>query len=213
MAFIIALYIILGLLFFLFVLLLIPVNIFAFYEEKLIVRITYAFFTFDLLPRRPKAKKSHPPEPLSDSNASEDKDKDNSKSNASELLDRISDKDFRTTLISALKLTLKFFKKSIHHITIDNLNFNLSIVSGDAAKTAIIYGGISSILYPIFTAVKNYSKCKNFSCNINPGFLLDKSYLNFTLSLNIRPLFPTLYMISLVFGLFRLFLDSKYKKI
>ena len=202
-----AIYIIIGILNFFSVLLFIPVHILLDYEENLNIKVKYSFITFTLLPKSSakKSKKKTKEDPKNDSK----KLKSNDASSKSNVIENIKNKDNIKVIKILIRQCIYFLKKILNHIKIDKLELNAAIVSEDAAKTALMYGTISSVVYPIISFLKNNYKCKLFNCNLKPGFLLNKGYLYFHLNISVMPIVFIYYIIPFLINISKLILDIK----
>lgn len=77
--------------------------------------------------------------------------------------------------IEVLKLSIQntwnLLKSFIMVATIKDFNVNMNIVGEDAADTAIIYGYVNSVIYPIVGAVvSNAQDVKKYNVNLNADF-------------------------------------------
>ncbi len=77
--------------------------------------------------------------------------------------------------IDVLKLSIQntwnLLKSFIKVATVKDLNVNMNIVGEDAADTAIIYGYVNSVIYPIVGAVvSNARDVKKYNVNLNADF-------------------------------------------
>ena len=77
----------------------------------------------------------------------------------------------------------------LKHIKFRKLRFSLWVASGDAAQTAIDYGAVCAVVYPLFSALTTVSDCKIKSINIFAQFNSEKSKVNFSFIVRSRPLF------------------------
>jgi len=80
-----------------------------------------------------------------------------------------------TGFIEVLKLSIQntwnLLKSFIMVATIKDFNVNMNIVGEDAADTAIIYGYVNSVIYPIVGAVvSNAQDVKKYNVNLNADF-------------------------------------------
>ena len=199
-----AIYIIIGILIFFSVLLFIPVHILLDYEENLNIKVKYSFITFTLLPKSSakESKKNTKENPKTDSKKLKSND-------ASSKFNVIKNKDNIKVIKILVRQCIYFLKRILNHIKIDKLELNAAIVSEDAAKTALIYGTISSVIYPIISFLKNNYECKLFNCNLKPGFLLNKGYLYFHLNISVMPIVFISYVIPFLISISKLILDIK----
>lgn len=202
-----AIYIIIGVLIFFIVLLLIPVYISLDYEENLNVKVKYSFITFTLLPKSSIKKSKNNDKKIK--KVDSEKLKPNDNSSKTNIIENIKNKNNTKLIKKFLKQCIYFFKKILNHITIDKLELDVAIVSEDAAKTALMYAIISSVVYPIIGFLKSNYKCKSFDCNLKPGFLLNKGYMYFHLHVNVMPIIFISYVIPFLINVYKLIIDIK----
>lgn len=179
----------------------IPMNILINYEGKLTVSVKYAFFKFKLFPiaSKNKRKKEH--------NQKKQINKKNTKKTKpafSELVNKLGKEKLLKASKSFFKISISFCKKLFSYILINNLNLNLYIGSDDAAKTALVFGGVSSIVQPLFLAIKNSDNCKCCNLDLKPVFSQQNSYFNLNLDFNIKPFFILVCFIPLFINIIKL---------
>ncbi len=93
------------------------------------------------------------------------------------------------TIKQLLIIILKKSRKLLKHIKSDFLDIDYTVVGNDAADTAIKYGYICSIAYPLQSILleKNISKKQNL--NISAGFCSEKSILKLDVRLHVKTIF------------------------
>lgn len=93
------------------------------------------------------------------------------------------------TIKQLLIIILKKSRKLLKHIKSDFLDIDYTVVGNDAADTAIKYGYICSIAYPLQSILleKNISKKQNLS--ISAGFCSEKSILKLDVRLHVKTIF------------------------
>ncbi len=179
------LYILLGLLGLLVLLVLlvlfVPVYARVTYDDELRVRVRVLGVPITLLPSEdePKAEK-----PASKKSAKPSKTK--------ELLGEMS-RSFKQdgvaatlhSLVELARLAGQAVGRVLHSITVDKLDFELTVVDGDVDTTAIRYGQVCSVLYPAFTAIAGAIKVRKRALRIEPNFLMDKSTVRADVRLHI----------------------------
>lgn len=78
---------------------------------------------------------------------------------------------FLEVLKLSIQNTWNLLKSFIMVATIKDFNVNMNIVGEDAADTAIIYGYVNSVIYPIVGAVvSNARDVKKYNVNLNADF-------------------------------------------
>ena len=102
---------------------------------------------------------------------------------------------FFGSVLNPLKRFLKFIK-------FKNIKVSLSVAGEDAAKTAIDYGIVCSIVYPVLSLFDSILNVKYKSIDIRSDFEGKKSSFNFELSIKISLIF------ILIFG-YKIFKEYK----
>lgn len=191
-------------------------NILINYEETLTVRIKYVFMTFTLFPQPPKNKKKKRIFQRLRKKSSSQENKDipktqstKDKKSFSELTNEISKKKLIKASKTFFKIVISFLKKVFHSTLIKNLDLRIYISSDDAAKTALIFSGVASIINPLFLAVKNSDNCEHSSLDLKPIFSREKSYFSCNCNFAIKPLSILLCVIPLLINTIKLIYDIK----
>ena len=146
----------------LFVLCALPLSIELLYESKLTVNIKYAGIKW-LKNKKAKQKK-----------VAKNKTKNSTKNQNEGFLKKIYNQkgtigtvryisNIITIVFKRLLWLAKRFKLKI-------FNFDLTIATDDAANTAIQYGEVCSVLYPLFSIIQSTFNVKSKSININADF-------------------------------------------
>ena len=73
-------------------------------------------------------------------------------------------------LLDAIKTFFTNFKRFIKHIVFKNINFDLTVGSDEAAKTAILYGGFCTILSSLVTLLSNSHNFKPSNISVKTDF-------------------------------------------
>lgn len=158
------------------------------------------FFKFKLYPKKKKIDKKQKKcdnvqyEKIKDKKTDVVDKKDKKNDNVLKNLNLL--KEF----ITPLKKYLIRIKRGLF---IDDLNFVYSIVKDDAAQTAIFYGRISTVFYPLLAMVSELFTVNIKYIRVYPDFFHDKSHFNSSFKLKVkiyRLLFPT---IALLFGVLK----------
>lgn len=164
------LYIILGILLFLFLLTLVPIGIDARYRNRLYCVLKIGFVKIRLLPEKSKNKNKKPAQP---------KKSEKSKKEKKEKKEEFSFKKFFqengvSGLINILKKILSLatgaLKDVFSHIIIKELSVDITAGGEDAADTALNYGHICSAVYPAVSLLTQICKCRDFRVLVNPDF-------------------------------------------
>ncbi len=171
------LYILLGVLVLLVFLLIMPIRLRASYEDSAFVSVSYLFLKFQLLPKKPKKDKKKAGKKGMKSKAEAQPDT-KPKKKLSEKLREVSD---------GVSLAADAAGRLIKSIKIKKLYLNIDIGTPDAADTAIEYGAVSAVLYPVCGLI--FSRCrvdeKKFKANINARYDLEESGVSFKADISI----------------------------
>lgn len=97
-----------------------------------------------------------------------------------------------------------FLKPIFTHITIKDLDMNITVAFEDAADTAIRYGYACAGIYPSLAALLNIFKYKKYNVNIAPDFDKKKPEIDLTVKITLVPWF-------VLFGAVHAFVD--YQKL
>lgn len=84
--------------------------------------------------------------------------------------------DIARTIINKL-LTRAYYKR---------FYLDFRIAENDASKTAMLYGKLNAIIYPLAALIYNNKKVKDMSIHIQPDFLSEKSIYNIDILLYTR---------------------------
>lgn len=182
------LYILLGILLVIFLLLLMPVNLKASYNEDFRCSLKIGFIKISLYPQKPKKKKKKKKQKKADEEQKGEKKKESliKEKGISWLFDLI--KKIADLAVGALK---DFFR----HIIVKKLMLSISIAGNDAADTAVKYGYCCSAVYPAFGIIVGAVKCKSYGVDISPNFEEKaKSAVNMELEAKIK----ILWLLALV---------------
>ncbi len=191
----IVLYIILAFLLALTVVLFLPLGVDLQFKDQFLYKVKFVGI---ILYPRPNKSKIEPKEDKSDK-----KTQDNADSFFENLRKKIG-------FVGALKEIFGFFadcfvpfKRFLNFVKFKNVNFNLSVAGSDSAMTAIEYGAVCSVVYPVLSLFKSLANVKYKKIDIKSDFEGKKSVFSFSLKLRV----PLVFV--LIFG-FRIF--KEYKK-
>lgn len=179
----IALYIILGIAFLVFILLFSDVSFVLKYDKEFSFRVKYLFLSLDA----EKISKLIPQKETEHKEIEEVKKKYKSQKGVIELIVYIVD-----IIKAALREFLRYAKLKICYI-------NVSIATDDAAKTALVYGAVSGVIYTVleffdtFLMInKNYKKI-----SVIPDFSSETSTANVKIILKLKPIHALLALMHL----------------
>lgn len=73
-------------------------------------------------------------------------------------------------LKDALEILARFFSEILEHIFIRKFDVDINVAGDDCADTAVYYGQVCSVVYPIVSAIARVTICKRYDVNIVPDF-------------------------------------------
>lgn len=94
--------------------------------------------------------------------------------------------DFFCLLKMIMKTAKKIFILAIKKLNVEDLTFKIAIGSENSAETAINYGRISSVVYPVAAWLVDLNKPKSYSISVSPNFLSAKTNFFFKLCAKTR---------------------------
>lgn len=178
--------IIAGILLFLFLLTLLPVQIFLGYGEKLEIQVKLLFYKLPILGDK----------------AQEDADKQDEtpvekiEKGEESLLDKIKALKEREGISGFLNFFQEFtglLLSAVHRILryVEIKQFRLHLIAGgeDAAAAALLYGQACAVVPPAYAMLFSYKKCKKKSARVDLDYQAKQSTILFTCQLQIRILF------------------------
>ena len=181
-----------------FLIVLSPIKIYVSASDTFLVKIRLLFlnlYTFDSSVEKKTEK--------------DIKEKDNIKSTICKITNQNDNYNKIVILIKMLKSILSKFAKLLKHIEVEKFNFNITVAGNDAADTAIKYGNVCSIVYPLSTLL---SKCVNFKPeNISVYSNFNDNNTNFNLSflISVRVIYLISFAVSSVFDIIKLRIGVK----
>ncbi len=167
------LYIILGILLFLFLLTLLNIRVIAVYNEELTLWVRVAFVKLRLVPPKPKKKKKKKPQKKPSKKPSKQKP-EKKKAKKSFDFKALVKENGVSGIINIVKRIAKLavgtLKDFFSAVTVTKLSVYLKIAGSDAADSAIKYGRVCAVLFPSLNAVMNVVRVKKYEVNVNPDF-------------------------------------------
>lgn len=205
----IAIYIILGILTFLFLLLVCPIRLLIKYsEDEVKFNIKYLFLNFQILPEKPKKEKK-PKKEIEEKQTEEKKQpkKDNA---IFKFYKRHKLKGSIKIIKIIINIIKDFIKSVIKHITLNKANIYIGYVGEDAADTAVKVGIISSASYPLFAVlVARCKKLKEYYFKVEPLFIAEKSTIYLDTKIKIKPIFILLPSVKALFRILKFMIKLK----
>lgn len=168
-----ALYIILGILLLIFLILLIPVHVFADYSEEIALYLKVLFVKIKLLPKKEKPEKKKPQKEEKKEEKPKEKKPEEKKKKQS-YFSKLKEKKGLSGLISLLTSVAKIaggaLKDVFSHVVIHKFDIGIALSSGDAASTAVTYGKLCAVVYPSVNVITAVTVCKDYNVSIEPVF-------------------------------------------
>lgn len=103
-----------------------------------------------------------------------------------------------------LSLVFKKVKWLVKHIKFRKFDFNLSIATDDAAKTAIRYGEVCSVIYPIISLLQTQTNLKLENVDIKADFDNSNSMLKTSILAKVRLIICIIAVAVLLFEYLKL---------
>lgn len=186
--------IILGIVLFLFLLLLFPVHVSVTFETELGLKVRYLLFRYTVLPQPPqKAKKKAAKE------AKENAEKHETKSKIREIIDQKGLSGFVSLLKEFASVAAGTAKKLFSRVTMDLLFADVVVSDEDAAQTALLYGGVCAAVCGSAAALLSIMKYKRYHINVVPDFQAKQSAVKFELRAHVIPVFLVAPLLSALF--------------
>ena len=162
--------------------------------------LKWLFLKFKLYPmkkKEPKKKKEKPKEPEQKPEEPKEEEKPKEKNN---LLKTIYDAEGIDGLISILQdilgYTNTFLGHSIRGFVIDELYVDIRCTRADAASTALYYGEVCAVLFPLLGALASKCKMKKYDINVYPDYIARFSDASFITSFHFTPAYLGCVLIS-----------------
>lgn len=179
-------------------------------SENTSVFLRWLFLKFKLYPMKKKDKpeKEEEPAPPEEPPQETEEKKEEKPKEKSNLLKTIYDAEGIDGLISILQqvtgYTKTFFGNLLHGVVIDELYLEVCCTRSDAAATAIYYGEVCSVLFPLLGALAAKCRMKKYDVNVYPDFIARFSDVSFVTVFHFTPIYMIgivlAYGIKLLFG-------------
>lgn len=181
--------------------------------ENTSVLLQWLFLKIKLYPmeNKGKKKKENPPEPQKEDNAESDntaETKEKKTKGNNNFLKTLYDAEGIDGLIDILQsvmgYTKTYFGNLIHGFVIDELYLDVRCTRSDAAETAIYYGEVCAVLFPLLGALAAKCRMKKYDFNIYPDFIARFSEASFVTAFHFTPMYligiTVAYVFKLIFG-------------
>lgn len=134
--------------------------------------------------------------------------KDEGTSKLRDLLKKYSEGKSRSKIISELleliKAFLISFKRFIRRIVFKDLVFDLTVGSDDAAKTALLYGSMCTLVYSISALLSSAVNFNPKKISVNSDFTAEQMTLGLKCTIKVKLCFVIAFAISLIFKVIKI---------
>ena len=107
-------------------------------------------------------------------------------------------------LKKVMSYTKTFFSNLLHSLVIDQLYLDVCCTRSDAASTAIYYGEVCAVLFPLLGSLASRCRMKKYDVNVYPDFIARFSAVSFVTEMHLTPMYligvTLAYGCKLVFG-------------
>lgn len=145
------------------------VKVGATYKDSLRLKISYLFISFDIPSEKKrekhKGKEKRPKKEKPKKEKTKKEDSFFSKHGTAGLLE---------ILTEVLTYVNKNFRR-LSHLVISDLSIDFRVGSASASTTAIKYGVVCSVVYPLVSGILGVCKHKKYTVSVTPDFDLKKS--------------------------------------
>jgi hypothetical protein len=185
------------------ILLLLSLKITLSIDKKVYFKVS--FFLFTLYKFDGKNKKS--------SSYGVKKSKSENKSVIDILKKYVSDKN-KLELIKEiffyLKLVLEKFKELLKHTRFSDVVLDLTVATDNASDTALLYGKLSSIIYPVLSLVDNSMKFTPKKLSVRTDFTATEMTFNLSGTLKVRLIYILGFLLSTFWSITKFKIGEKY---
>ncbi len=176
------------------------------YDDKVFMKVQWAFLKFNILPAgEKKPKKEKPPKETKPEDEQQKPKEEKTKQKKPNPIKTFLQNEGIGGLYNILRETCLalggFFGKIIRRIKIEELFFELRVAGADAADTALRYGRISAEVFPMLGYICSHMKVGKYDADISPDFLAEKTSGELHAVLSFRPVALTNGAVRLVFAL------------
>ena len=172
-----ALYILLGIFLFFFLLFTLPLHVLITANDDVSVVARVLFIRYSLFPMQKRRKKSKKKRGKGKNTSPAPKKKKKPKKPKKKR----TKKELWYLIRLLFKIVIAVLKKMPRSVRIRLETFEITVATGDAAKTAVLYGAVSGLAWNLFDLLKNhidFKVRKNASVGVEADFLGEKSKAN-----------------------------------
>lgn len=168
----IALYIVLAVLLFIFLLLLVKIQVFFEYTDKLKLTVKYLFIKKTIVTpeEKEKAKKTEKKPKKEPQQQEKKKEKKKKQSYLSKLKDKKGISGIVSIFTSLARIASGLLKNVFKHIVIKRFDVDIVIVGDDASDTALKYGKLCAVIYPSLDIILSVTDTKDYKISVMPDF-------------------------------------------
>lgn len=152
-----------------------PINVVINYSKKLKINITILGIEINI-PVQNKSKQ----EKSRDNNVTNENNK-TKKFRTKSKFKKQKSKNILSLSMSIFKIGSRSFVNIIRGLNVKDFTLNIKVSGTDSAHTALLYGKVCSLVYPFCSILISEAAPKNYSINISPNFLGEKSEVFFNL--------------------------------
>ena len=177
-------------------------------SENTSVLLKWLFLKIPLYPGKPKEKKPKEEKPPEEKHEEEEEKEEKPKQGGGFLQTLYNAEGIDGLLAilqKVLSYTKKFFGGAYRGFVVDELYLDVRCTKEDAAATAIYYGEVCAVLFPLLGNLASKCKLKKYDFNIYPDFIARFSDASFVTSFHITPMYyigiTTAYVCRLLIGM------------
>ena len=185
-----------------FIIVLSPVRINVSVNDIILVKVKFLFFSVYTFDSREKDEKE---------NNEIVTETDNIQTKITKITGCSNNYDRLVLIIKTLKSLLCKFQKLLKHTVIKKFNFNISISGNDAADTAVKYGKVCSVVYPLSTLL---CECVNFkpdNISVYSNFNGGQTEFNLGFTVSTKLIYIIYFAVLFVFDFLKLRMGVKSK--
>lgn len=184
------LYIFFCILLILLIILLLPIHVIILYEESLIIKLRLLFFTYTIF----SGENSESKENIEESNKSVSDNAKLDKVSPKSILRKKGFKGFVEFASDILKLGVSILRKILKRTTIKELELEVKVGCEDAASTAVRFGQICTVIYPLISILTSRNIPKKYHIDVSPDYKNESCSVKFKLRIYAR-LFYIIYTV------------------
>lgn len=153
-------------------------------EGQIVIRYLFLRFRFDLYPAKPSADKKQ-----KKTAKDKKKSKKEKKQTGNFLQNLVREKgavDAVTTVLQLVSRLLSRIGRLFSHCTLDRFCFSAEIGEGDPAKTAMTYGTLCTVVYPVVGVINGTLPIKKQEVSLNACYDEERLDIRFSAVVRVR---------------------------